>query len=611
MPPLLREEQTTSPLSAISSPTSFVTATASPSNLADATTATDVDSPGDAEAESPYLKARQLPPELRQHCQIYLEENLHKITLSLLKSQLCVGGAVTNSNRGAYCPPPNQLAVLNTIVIHPDFTTRAQDPCWNEVASDSLVYLRNLLQTVGPINGRFKDAFHFVSRWSRHETPSSDSGRELIEDTQGETQLNGKYAKESVWRRGQEFFNVVGWAFNCSVLYPNRWAYWKQWLEFMCDVLETDLHERHRLDVEAHRRDGVFEGKCKFLQLEDSILNSYMMQRTGRSGRLKWFIKAIFADGGQSSNSLFQEVWHKEHKGKSRNTAMNKRKREKVNIEKGQYGAWLDDDSIYSSQASEPPTPQKKGSGSLKYDMQTLSPPFVESIALRQRLFALISYLCNYLPRPPVALPDLYEHYAVALKAQPLPIFTAFISSTACTSSLLASSQVSILQNLLEDFMPTTAVPPFKVDAERYDLNGTSPAILERCFLPNAASTIAPDDNAKVSLLLEELLQLIWMIGAEKFSDGLRSIVRKGVDAREAKARRKYATGSGRSGRGRGGNGDDADVEARSVLSWSGKRLRLLSDLITFQTSNLSEDADSEMMDQDEEEVTFMSARSS
>lgn len=80
MPPI-KQPSVSSPLS---SPDSFATATESPfKDLSGAVT--DVSSPT-IEAEETvnkiYSKASQLPPELKQHCQIYLEENLCMISLN-------------------------------------------------------------------------------------------------------------------------------------------------------------------------------------------------------------------------------------------------------------------------------------------------------------------------------------------------------------------------------------------------------------------------------------------------------------------------------------------------------------------------------------------------
>ncbi|KAK6843844.1 hypothetical protein PG987_004704 [Apiospora arundinis] len=619
MPPPPPVLDSSSPLS---SPDSFKTATDSPNNLGDVTI-TDISSPDDAETDTQYHLARQLPPELKQHCQIYLEENIHSIALNLLGDLLSSGRnddskratipEASKSKGASYCPPPNHIALLTTLIVHPDFTNRPKEETWPETANNSLAYLHCLLRTVGPINARFKEAFRFgagPSRYSRGSSPMSDSDNELLEDTWGDAPMEGKYFKDSVWRRGQDFFGVVGWAFNCSQLYPNRWYYWKQWLEFMLDVIEADLYERYRLDVEADRA-GSRESEDKFLLLRDSILAGFIGQQKGRLGGLKWIMKALFADGSKGSSSVFQEMWHNEHRGISKK-AINKRKRAQVNLEKGEYGAWLDDESIYSSQASEPPTPQKLLSSSGKSKLQTLEPAFVESIHLRQRLFKMLSYLCHFLPDPPVTLPDLYESYVEHLKVLPLTVFNAFITQT--TSNLRLDSQISILQDLLMLFMPSNATSPARVDADRYDANGTSPAIIERCFLPNASNTIEAEDNAKVSMLLEELVQLVWMDGTEQFSPTLVDVAKRGVAARENKVRKKTSN----RGRGRGGPiVEDYEAEAKAVLQASGQRLLVLARMVV---ASLESEDEGESTGEDEimatggddsfNEITFMSARS-
>lgn len=541
-----------------------------------------------------------MPSELRQHCQIYLEENLHVLALGVLSRLQCSSTTATPSDEAwtpswqsagssIYCPPPNVLAFLNTLTIHPDLTTRPREDQWTDVPSAALEYLRTILHTIGPINARFQEAFRFreKARRNRGDSPGSD-GFNGHYDGKDEPQLWGRYGKHGVWA-GQDFFNVVGWALNCSVLYPNRWEYWRQWLEFMLDVIEADLLERTRLDEqEENLRAGGEDDTCDYPRLQNSILAGYIKERNGRTGGLKWMIRVLFADGQDSAASLFQEVWYKEHKGVSRTKALKKRKR-KINIEKGDFGNLLDDDSVYSSQNSEPPTPQKRRTYSDLHESPALAASYVESIALRQRLFAHLSYLCHYLPAPPVSLPDLYEGYETQVRALPLSIFVAFIDST--TSALRMDSQISIIQDLLSYYMPSSAVNPSKVDRARYDANGTSPAIIERCFLPYAANTIAAEDNAKVSVLLEELIKLVWTIGTEPFSESLYDAVTKGINARQTKIKRKAP---GTRGRRIGHVQDDPDSEARVLLEESSNRLRQLAELIMDEANDEATDVAAE-----------------
>ncbi|KAI2602796.1 hypothetical protein GGR54DRAFT_468680 [Hypoxylon sp. NC1633] len=595
--------------SSTSSPDSYATATESPFNQADATT-TDISSPVLDVEESPnkpYDKVSQVPLELKRHCQVYLEENLYHITLNLLNSLLLSDR--DGQDAVHYCPPPSQLSLLNTAIVHPKFTTRPKEEDWSEVSAESLVYLRRLLSRFGPINGRFKEAFRFVSI-SRHSSPEffSDDDLDYPRDDDGDgtyAQMRRSYHQDGLWRRGQDFFRVVGWAFNCSVLYPNRWRHWKNWLKFMLDLIEQDLVERYKSDTESGQRD------CPMLR--DSILASYIGQRSGRSaGGLKYISDAIFADGSVSASSRFQEIWVKEHKENPK-SATKKRKREAVDIEKGNFGGWMDDESAYSSQASEPPTPQKRrtNSGDLgDPDFQALHSAYVESIPLRQRLFSLLSYLCHHLPKPPLDLSDLTEMFEETVKSLPLSIFTAFVNTR--MSALESEMHVSTLYGIMSLLMPSNIR---KVEEEhKSDLCDMSDYLDDDIpylfFLPCAANTIAVEDNAKVSVLVENILQVICARGG-RLSEGMRKCLELGNHARFEKIKKKKTSARGKK------KAEDPDMEARFVLAMSSERLYKLIHLMQasgdFEVESMDRDEDDDSEDEGGEdegdlEATFMTA---
>lgn len=248
------------------------------------------------------------------------------------------------------------------------------------------MYLRDLLAVLGPINAGFKESVLFGTNATSDldlESHAAHDG-DLDADERGLVRLSPRHGNDTIWQRGRDFFSIVGWAFNCSVLYPERWQWWRRWLDFMLDLLEKDLEERYRLDMENDSDEMPL--------LQSSILASYITQRSGRTAdATMWIMKALFADGDTPSTSVFQEVWHREHKSNSQR-AMNKRKREKVNIDKGEYGGYLDDESVHSSQVSEPPTPQKNRVNSVVAEGEVLETAYVETIPLRQRLFSLVSF---------------------------------------------------------------------------------------------------------------------------------------------------------------------------------------------------------------------------
>lgn len=166
---------------------------------------------------------------------------------------------------------------------------------------------------------------------------------------------------------------------------------------------------------------------------------------------------------------------------------------------------------------------------------------------------------------------NLYQKFEQRIKELPLPVFSSFINSS--TSALRIDQQIEMLQGVLFLFVPPGALSPRKVDRARFEDGGISPTILERCFLPYPANTIEVEDNAKMSLLLESLLMIVWRHGETdgRFSGQLGEAVRKGIDARWEKINKKKA-------RGRGKRVSDAEVEARAVLEASDARLGWLAD---------------------------------
>jgi len=187
---------------------------------------------------------------------------------------------------------------------------------------------------------------------------------------------------------------------------------------------------------------------------------------------------------------------------------------------------------------------------------------------------------------------NLYEKFARKIKELPLPVFSSFVNTT--TSALLVPQQIEILQYVLSLFMPPSAVKPEKVDRARASEGGISPIILERCFLPYPANTIEAEDNAKMSLLLENLVMLVLRHGNEDevFSDNLMDAVTKGIEARQDKVNKKKARGRARAF-------SNPEAEARAVMASSGSRLTWLAEAVE---EGIGEGAHDVAMDEDEED---------
>ncbi|OAA63188.1 hypothetical protein ISF_05064 [Cordyceps fumosorosea ARSEF 2679] len=568
-----------------SSPSSFHTAIDSePSH--DSTAAS---SPLQSLQQTPFRDVRPLPRELKGHCQIFLEEGLYLGAINLYDSLLGAGSSRQRpTSKSVYVPPPTHLAVLNTLIVHPVYTNRA-DKQSQEIAASALSYLRSLLEVVGPVNANFRAAFEFYStpRWHRRRTGYSTDGT-LSDgpiDERDRDRISGSLANEnSIWSRGQDFWSTLGWALNCSTLYPQRWRYWKAWLDFMLDVLQSDWSERERLDQEAHEASGR-HGPTPTTMRQDSILAMYMEQKNGPQGGFKAIMKALFADGGSLSTSAFHEVFEKEPRG--RQSESRKRKRnDRVDVDNGKFGDYLDDEP-FSCGVSEPPTPEKpRNPREATASFGTTFPGLTDTISLRLRLFQLLLG-ATYALRKLSYVRHLFDAYASSLKVVPLPVFGLVVGQQQRRrpggddggypgGGLPPGLRVTLIKALFNLLLPAGHRSPRRVDPEGDEEGRLSAAMLEQCYAPHPANTVGIDDNAKLSLVVEAAVQLLWACGSLAYSPTLEDAIRAGVDARNAKVKRK------RTGR---APPDPDDALAAEALDASANRLRVLLEVMKATAS--------------------------
>lgn len=244
---------------------------------------------------------------------------------------------------------------------------------------------------MGPVNAKLRDAFVYRSKGgrgarARNRRHNQDSSP-LQESYDEEETLRGATANGgSIWARGEDFWKVLGWALNCSALYPHRWRWWKPWLEFMLDVLEEDFEERKRLDQERQRTEPCQEHQM----LQESLLVSYISPKNSRSNPVRFIMSALFADGDKSSLSIYKETFPKETKIASRSNK--KRKHHRLDMDNDDFGDWGDDSS---TGGSEPPTPEnQRVSAKGNHPVSWADTALAETIPLRLRVFALVSINC-------------------------------------------------------------------------------------------------------------------------------------------------------------------------------------------------------------------------
>ena len=158
----------------------------------------------------------------------------------------------------AFVPPPPHLALAATLIVHPSMTTGRGASAERLQASNAALRLLHTVQgSVGAIHADFRSAFDFLSlRDRRGVLGRRQLGKDWCnddddDDGQKPSVVDDEIALDlatvdSVWTRAEDLWHIVGWAFNCSVLYPARWARWKLLLGLMVGVLEDDYAQRRR-----------------------------------------------------------------------------------------------------------------------------------------------------------------------------------------------------------------------------------------------------------------------------------------------------------------------------------------------------------------------------
>ena len=478
----------------------------------------------------------------------------------------------TTTRTPALLPPPQHLALAATIVVNPTFTTRAKSDDRIDAANLALTYLRLVLKHVGPVNGNLQDAFVFCGSGISSRRGASGRRRttgefEIARDD--EFNINSDLAGSgSLWAQAEDFWQVVGWAFNCSVLHERRWERWILWLEYMIQVLEKDWETRW-VDLE-NCPDGNPDPRAA------SMVVRYLSADSLSTGQERKVLRAIFANGSSRSNAEFPEIWKNETKERKKASGDIRRPATKVNIEEGNYGDYdasesseLEDCSPDSSLSAVSPPPE---------EVPNVAAPLggTQSISLRLRLLSLLSTVSAMLPEAFLPLAALYDLYLEHIRPLPLPTFFLFMSPASLT--LVTAAAASTLTQYILRSLIASAAPSPSTDALAQD-------VLEQNYLPFAANTQSVSDNARVSLCIETLLRLLDKHVGLEWSESLVEATEKGIEARAKKAKKE-----GKKGRMSGQQGGE-----RVWLNASAERIRAvveMAKLSTPTTVNMAMDSD-------------------
>ena len=283
-----------------------------------------------------------------------------------------------------------QLALASTLVVYPPITTKATSTEALKGSDAALRYLHCVRETVdAPGYKTMRTAFVFSdSRRRGHglgsapSSPSSAHGHDV-------EQLNDVAANRmSLWRRAVDFWHVVGWAFNCSVVHKKRWARWKLWLNVTLSLLEADCDD------------------CTMLQ--ETLIWRYITSQEPLAGNTrKRMFRAILATADSLSLKDFPEVWDKEAAEPKEKDSQRKRTGP-IDFNTGDIGDYESEDENVEMQDAPQPTskrgrPRKNASRPSETTLPPLEEAFIpdyeaavarlggtDAIDLRQRLIVLV-----------------------------------------------------------------------------------------------------------------------------------------------------------------------------------------------------------------------------
>lgn len=537
-----------------------------------------------------YRPAAPLPEHIREHCTIYLDEqlckschttsttqtnNLDTSAISLLSDLVTNGQASSEREvRPIYAPPAFHIELVATLLIHPRYTNQAPPDERTQLTSQAITLLRNTLAILGPINANLQDAFSLTfdeSRQARRRAHNDSQYEHSDSDSDERSErMKGIIANKGRLRRcAKDFWHVVGWAFNCSIRYPKRWKYWKVWLAYMIDVLDADWNERDRLDKEnlenpdVQLKQEMNPDSRPRGRLQNCILLQYLSEVQGRSSPLARIIRSVFADASSKSLSDFPEMF----KNETREVKHTGQKRKRGN----RFGDYNDEDDEVEDAAET--TDQQSDAFEVKdeiaddeYDQYLGG---AEAMVLRQKLVTQLSRAAHFRPQDFVNTYDLYEAIYVGMKDLPVPAFSLFVASS-IASPIPPEAYVSISMLYLLRLLPNNAPQPHKVQSKAVDeLSGI---VLEKCYLPFPASTSSIADNTRVSIQAENLLRLFLKACDWTYSASFGAAIEKGIIARESKIKSRRSKDSARR--------DAIDQEDMVSLRASGERLRTLSRLM-------------------------------
>lgn len=485
-------------------------------------------------------------------------------------------------------------------------TTRATTSDRTEAADKSLALLEHINLLIGPINANLGHAFSF-SQQIEGAGKRKLNKRQLAKTSEDDSETNSDSFEhpefinldlaneEALFKNAEDFWHIVGWAFNCSVKHKTRWDRWRLWLNYHLNVIENDWKLRMDRPEQPHR---AVEGQSSDTPLEGSIIMRYLQPLGAGASRTarRRAMRSILARASFKDLTEFPEVFRNELKERKKEpTAEESRQRQRVNIDEGDFGDYFDEDNdeAESSTATDGISIPNGKRRAVRRGPKGDSHPGNEEILtennlvpsgtslidwggataleLRQRLLVILTQASLQLPEQFVNLAELLDIYTEFMRPLPVSVFAELMSPSSMVFKKVSYSTevyISLVQMLLHALVGSAKAPKVQL------LKLPTQHDIQRAYLSCASSSSAPADNAKISLLLEGLLRVL-MQQSQGIQAGLgfKADLEWGIEVRRAKASNMFSTAKTTRVR-------DEDAEAHQWLASSEARLALMAEIL-------------------------------
>ncbi|KAF2830398.1 hypothetical protein CC86DRAFT_452836 [Ophiobolus disseminans] len=530
---------------------------------------------------------KQASYELCNHAKAYLEGGQFACGYDFLYNLLAAGSSISTPAQPyiGFIAPPAYIALAASLIAYPKITTKTKSREARNGSNAALRYLRCIHTTIdGPAYPIIRKALGFSEENSRRRAPAHRSAAASLSPEPGGDveRIAGEAANaESLWTRAEDFWHVVGWAFNCSRSRKKRWARWKPWLGMMLDFLEADWDF-------CVRRSNDDESRSEAI-LQESLLWHYIVgnSRSANRGARRRIVKAILATATPESLKEYPEIWDKETERPQRKKK-DDRQLGKVDFETGDMADYDSDTEMRDATADQGDGDDSDNSTDTTDDDGTIHNlhDAIErlggtgAVELRQRLIALLAQVAANLPTEFTSLSDFFDNILEDFIQLPTITFHALLS----TLRLPGLFQVAFCANLLLPLVSGTIPNYFHHEPTQQHFEAT--------LLMLKGTNQSHATNAKISLLLEQMLMYMMNEDALTPTDVLRAAMEAGIQARHG----VYGTGKGKRG-----NAEE-EKQAKVLKEACSERMLGLLDLLEMAAGKSAQP-----LEQDKSGLAFLS----